>query len=77
MSLTHTITGSKRRKEKNSLSGLGDLFPGCDYSDEEREFMLAMDRYKREKKRPFPSWREVLSVVQALGYRKVTTGDSK
>lgn len=76
MSLTHTSRGFKRRKEKGSLSGLGDTFPGCDYTDEEREFMLAMDLYKREHKRPFPSWREVLSVIHSLGYRKIGDGNN-
>lgn len=43
---------------------------GADYSDDEIEFMNAMDRYKREKRRPFPSWSEVLAVLVGLGYRK-------
>lgn len=42
-----------------------------DYSDDESEFMKAMDRYKRENRRPFPTWSEVLEVLRALGYRKV------
>src|SRR5215211_4051674 len=42
-----------------------------DYTDEEIEFMKAMDQYKRENRRPFPTWSEVLEVLQALGYRKV------
>lgn len=42
-----------------------------DYTDEEREFILAMERYKRERKRPFPSFTEVLAVARALGYRRV------
>lgn len=47
------------------------LNPGAEYTDEEREFMMAMDRYKRRNNRPFPTWHEVLQVVIALGYRKV------
>jgi hypothetical protein len=42
-----------------------------DYTDDESEFMKAMDRYKRENRRPFPTWSEVLEVLRALGYRKV------
>ena len=42
-----------------------------DYSDDEAEFMKAMDRYKRENRRPFPTWSEVLEVLRSLGYRKV------
>lgn len=42
-----------------------------DYTDEETAFMKAMERYKRENRRPFPTWSEVLEVLRALGYRKV------
>jgi hypothetical protein len=42
-----------------------------DYNDEETEFMKAMDRYKRENRRPFPTWSEVLEVLRSLGYRRV------
>lgn len=42
-----------------------------DYSDDETEFMKAMDRYKRENRRPFPTWSEVLEVLRSMGYRRV------
>jgi hypothetical protein len=42
-----------------------------DYNDDEIEFMKAMDQYKRDNRRPFPTWSEVLEVLRALGYRKV------
>src|SRR5262245_28676322 len=42
-----------------------------DYSVDEIEFMKAMDQYKRDNRRPFPTWSEVLEVLRALGYRKV------
>ena len=42
-----------------------------DYSNDETDFMKAMDRYKRENRRPFPTWSEVLEVLRSLGYRKV------
>jgi hypothetical protein len=42
-----------------------------DYSDNEVEFMKAMDDYKRKSGRPFPTWSEVLEVFTSLGYRKV------
>src|SRR5688572_3126482 len=42
-----------------------------DYNNEEIEFMKAMDQYKRDNRRPFPTWSEVLEVLRALGYRKV------
>lgn len=40
-------------------------------SDEQFEFLLAIDEYKRSNSRPFPTWTEVLDVIKALGYRKV------
>lgn len=44
---------------------------GSDFSDDEREFMLAMERFEREHHKPFPDCRDVLAVAKALGYRKV------
>ena len=42
-----------------------------DYSDNEVQFMSAMDTYKRRSGRAFPTWSEVLEVIHSLGYRKV------
>lgn len=42
-----------------------------DYNNDEIEFMKAMDQYKRDNRRPFPTWSEVLEVLRAMGYRKV------
>jgi len=38
-----------------------------DYNEEEIAFMKAMDQYKRDNRRPFPTWSEVLEVLRALG----------
>lgn len=43
-----------------------------DYSDAEREFITAVDQFKREHRRPFPSLSELLGVLRSLGYRKVS-----
>jgi hypothetical protein len=40
-------------------------------SSEQFEFLMAIDEYKKQNDRPFPTWTEVLEVVKALGYRKV------
>jgi len=40
-------------------------------SDEQFEFLMAIDQYKRANDRPFPTWTEVLEVIKAIGYRKV------
>ena len=41
-----------------------------DYAADEIEFMAAMDRYKRESGRMFPTWSEVLEVLKDLGYER-------
>ena len=47
-----------------------------DYTDDETSFMKAMELYKRQNRRPFPTWSEVLEVLTSLGYRKTeTAGD--
>jgi hypothetical protein len=53
------------------VAGPDSDFPGADYSDEERTFLMAMESYKRRNHRPFPTWREVLYVAHNLGYRRV------
>ena len=40
-------------------------------TDEQFEFLMVINEYKRVNNRPFPSWTEVLDVMKALGYRKV------
>ena len=34
------------------------------------EFIEALDRFKKQHGRPFPSWSEVLYVLKGLGYRR-------
>ncbi len=45
-------------------------------SDEQFDFLMAIDEYKRKNQRPFPTWTEVLDVIKALGYRKVAEPES-
>jgi len=45
-------------------------------SDEQFEFLMAIDEYKRKNSRPFPTWTEVLEVIKAIGYRKVAEPQS-
>ncbi len=40
-------------------------------TDEQFEFLMAIDQYKRVNDKPFPTWTEVLEVIKAMGYRKV------
>ena len=55
----------RRRPDSRRSAEEGEL------TDDQFEFVMAMDEYKRANKRPFPSWTEVLEVVKYLGYRKV------
>lgn len=41
-----------------------------DYSDQEIEFMQAMDAYKRSSGRMFPTCSEILEVLRNLGYQQ-------
>ncbi len=38
--------------------------------DESMEFIQAIEAFKKAKRRPFPTWVEVLHVLKDLGYRK-------
>ena len=66
-----------RPRPPRLFAGPDTSFPGSDYSDEEREFLMAMERYKRRQGRPFPTWREVLHVAHRLGYRRVAAPGGK
>ncbi|OPX25057.1 MAG: hypothetical protein B1H04_00850 [Planctomycetales bacterium 4484_123] len=55
----------RRRSDQRRAAEEGEM------TDEQFEFIMAIDRYKRVNKRPFPTWTEVLDVIHALGYRKV------
>src|SRR5262249_48120121 len=64
-------SGKDRRQQGERRRQIDPTTCERDYSDEEIAFMKAMDQYKRENRRPFPTWSEVLEVLRALGYRKV------
>jgi hypothetical protein len=46
-------------------------FQGGDITDDEWEFMKAMEAYQRRWRRRYPSWRETLYVLRCVGWRKV------
>ena len=43
-----------------------------DYTEEEIEFMQALDVYKRTSGRMFPTCSEILEVIRAMGYERVS-----
>lgn len=55
----------KRRSDDRRCAEEGQM------TDEQFEFVTAIDQYKRVNQKPFPSWTEVLEVIKAMGYRKI------
>ena len=55
----------RRRSDERKSAEEGQM------SDEQFEFLMAIDEYKKKNARPFPTWTEVLEVIKALGYRIV------
>ena len=45
-------------------------------SDEQLDFLLAIEEYKQQNATRFPTWTEVFEVIKALGYRKVAEPQS-
>ncbi len=64
-------SGQERRVQGERRRQVDPTTCERDYNDEEITFMKAMDQYKRDNRRPFPTWSEVLEVLYALGYRRV------
>ncbi|MEN6307354.1 MAG: hypothetical protein ABFD91_06315 [Anaerohalosphaeraceae bacterium] len=61
--------GHRRTEERRSAEE-GEM------TEEQFEFLMAIDQYKRANQRPFPAWTEVLEVLKAMGYRKVAEPQS-
>ena len=54
-----------RRDEPRRSAEEGEMTPG------QYEFIRAVETYKKVNKKLFPTWTEVLEVIEQLGYRKV------
>lgn len=61
--------GPPRLAADGRVYGTGPTTADVYYEDDEREFIVAMERYRR--RRPFPTCAETLAVLKSLGYRKV------
>jgi hypothetical protein len=59
----------RRRNDDRRSAEEGEMTP------EQFEFVMAIQTYKKVNKRMFPTWTEVLEVVEQLGYRKVQARD--
>ena len=60
----------RRRTDERRSAEEGEM------TDEQFEFLMAIDEYKSRNSRPFPTWTEVLEVIKAIGYRKVAEPQS-
>ena len=64
--------GTSPRPKKQRRRHIDPTTCERDYSNDEIEFMQAMDEYKRDSGRMFPTCSEVLEVVRSLGYVRLT-----
>ena len=55
----------RRRSDDRKAAEEGEM------TNEQFEFCMAIETYKKVNKKMFPTWTEVLEVIQQLGYRKV------
>lgn len=67
---TGVVAESRRKKQRRRH--IDPTTCERDYSDPEIEFMRAMDDYKRDAGRMFPTCSEVLEVIRSLGYYQLT-----
>ena len=57
-------TGDRRALDTTKTAGSYDL------DADTLEFIHAINRFKADTGRPFPTWSEVLTIFKGLGYRK-------
>lgn len=65
----------ERREKVNRRRQIDPTTCERDYTDQEVEFMNALDDYKRRSGRMFPTCSEVLEVIRMLGYVKVSPAE--
>jgi hypothetical protein len=62
----------ERREKVNRRRQIDPTTCERDYSNDEVEFMHALDQYKRANGRMFPTCSEILEVIRGLGYQKAS-----
>jgi hypothetical protein len=77
MAATPSVAGPQleRRKKVNRRRQIDPTTCERDYTDQEVEFMNALDDYKRKSGRMFPTCSEVLEVLRGLGYVKLSAAE--
>ena len=66
-----TTPPRERRARKDRRRRIDPTTFDKQYSEDEMEFMNAMQRFKEISGKSFPTFREVLKIVVGLGYRRV------
>jgi hypothetical protein len=67
-------TGLERRRGPGRrLSDVRRSAEEGEMQDDQFEFIMAIETYKKVNKKMYPTWTEVLEVIRQLGYRKVKT----
>ncbi|MEZ6098211.1 MAG: hypothetical protein R3E01_04500 [Pirellulaceae bacterium] len=68
------VADDRRTGERRKVARRRQIDPTTcerDYSNDEIEFMQALDAYKRTSGRMFPTCSEILEVIRDLGYARV------
>lgn len=65
----------ERRQKVNRRRQIDPTTCERDYTEQEVEFMNALDAYKRQSGRMFPTCSEVLEVLRSLGYVKLSPAE--
>ena len=65
----------ERRKKVNRRRQIDPTTCERDYTDDEIQFMNALEQYKRTSGRMFPTCSEVLEVVRSLGYVQLSPNE--
>ncbi len=71
------VAVEQRKSERRKVQRRRQIDPTTcerDYTDEEIEFMQALDAYKRVSGRMFPTCSEILEVIRDMGYVRLPQG---
>lgn len=69
------VAVERRKAERRKVPRRRQIDPTTcerDYSQDELEFMQALDAYKRANGRMFPTCSEILEVIRAMGYVRMS-----
>ena len=74
---SEAVADERRKSERRKVPRRRQIDPTTcerDYTDDEIEFMQALDAYKRASGRMFPTCSEILEVIRDMGYVRMSPG---